>query len=71
MLERALIFLEHIILSTNHIGGTIPTVYGQLSELKEFQMTNCNLEGPVPSELGLLSNLGKEVLPFLKEQRKK
>lgn len=46
-------------LSSNGIGGEIPTELGKLTLLQELWLWENGLEGPIPSELGLLRDLGK------------
>mmetsp|Transcript_21936 Transcript_21936/g.31475 ORF Transcript_21936/g.31475 Transcript_21936/m.31475 type:complete len:137 (-) Transcript_21936:232-642(-) len=40
-----------------HIGGYIPTVIGQLTNLVELRLESCSFTGTIPSEVGILSNL--------------
>lgn len=46
------------------ISGTFPTFWGALSNLGGLSATNCNWTGPLPSELGLLSNNLRQLFFF-------
>jgi len=49
--------LERLGLGVNELAGTIPPSISNLSFLKHFMIRSNNLEGTIPSELGLLDQL--------------
>ncbi|KAM5573216.1 receptor-like protein EIX2 [Rosa sericea] len=51
-------YLNYLDLSFNDFGGMIiPKFIGSLSQLKELKLADANFSGPVPPQLGNLSNL--------------
>jgi hypothetical protein len=50
---------EFLDLSYTFLSGTIPTEFGKLSVLKHLELQVLNAIGSIPSELGLLTKLGK------------
>ncbi|XP_062027293.1 receptor-like protein EIX1 [Rosa rugosa] len=51
-------YLNYLDLSSNDFGGMIiPKFIGSLSQLKELKLAYANFSGPVPPQLGSLSNL--------------
>ncbi|KAM5573196.1 hypothetical protein ABKV19_012969 [Rosa sericea] len=51
-------YLNYLDLSFNDFGGMIiPKFIGSLSQLKELKLAQANFSGPVPPQLGNLSNL--------------
>ncbi|XP_040367358.1 receptor-like protein EIX2 [Rosa chinensis] len=51
-------YLNYLDLSFNDFGGImIPKFIGSLTRLKELKLARANFSGPVPSQLGNLSNL--------------
>lgn len=50
--------LEALVLGPSFFSGTLPTEFGQLTELRVLDMnTNGPITGPIPTELGLLTQL--------------
>ncbi|XP_024171687.2 receptor-like protein EIX2 [Rosa chinensis] len=51
-------YLNYLDLSYNDFGGMIiPKFIGSLSQLKELKLADANFSGPIPPQLGNLSNL--------------
>jgi Leucine-rich repeat (LRR) protein len=51
--------LVELVISDTDVGGDIPTVYGDLVNLKTLNLSGNSLRDFIPSELGRLSKLGK------------
>jgi hypothetical protein len=51
--------------SSSGLAGQIPTFVGGLSTLMSFSLSECDLTGTLPSELGNLSAMGKSVSRFV------
>ncbi|XP_062201766.1 receptor kinase-like protein Xa21 [Phragmites australis] len=49
--------LEYLVLGSNHITGTIPSVIGDLVELSILYLDNNMLTGPIPASIGKIRNL--------------
>ena len=50
---------EELVFPGRDFDGSIPSFLGQLSKLTALYLADCNLTGRIPTQLGLLSNLGK------------
>ena len=53
------ILTEKLNLSSNSIGGGVPTELGVLSSLNELRLVGNNLEEGIPTEIGQLGSLSK------------
>ena len=49
--------LQHLHLNDNALSGSIPSGYGQLTELRDLNLANNALTGTIPQSLGDLPNL--------------
>lgn len=49
--------MEHVVLSGNNMGGTIPEEVGQATSLKYLRIDKCNLTGEIPKSVSNLTNL--------------
>ena len=57
-------YLHSFVINGTQFSGTIPTEIGTLKKAEEFALHNNTLiVGPIPSEIGLLSNLKQEQSP--------
>lgn len=52
--------IEFLSLNDSRLGGSIPSSYGSLVQLKQLNLSMDGVTGTVPTELGLLTNLGKQ-----------
>ena len=43
----------------NRFDTTLPTEVGQLHKLREFWMFNMGVKGTIPTEIGMMTDLGK------------
>jgi hypothetical protein len=49
---------DRLFLNSNKITGTLPPKFGRLTNLVRLQVTNNDMIGPIPTEIGLMSSLG-------------
>lgn len=49
--------MEHVVLSGNNMGGTIPEEVGQATNLKYLRIERCDLTGEIPKSVSNLTNL--------------
>jgi Leucine-rich repeat (LRR) protein len=54
LLADSLVTLD---LGSNEIAGTLPTEYGLLTELQQFNIERNDMEGRIPTEVGNMGNL--------------
>ena len=54
-----LLYADFMALLKNDITGTIPTEFGQLTNMTRLDMQEMDLTGTLPSELGSMSLLSK------------